>query len=386
MNQYRQMVFLTGPRQVGKTTLCKSISQKDYYFNWDNQDDRVLIISGPNKVAEGSNIHQLTEKQPIIIFDEIHKYGKWKDFLKGFFDSYGDHYKIVVTGSSRLDIYKKTGDSLMGRYFLYHLHPFSVREIIHSKLPDQEIQKPLSIKDRQLQNLIQFGGFPEPYITAQVRFSNRWKKLRQQQFIQEDLRDFTLIQEIHQIELLALLLQNQTGHLVNYSNLSNKVNVTVDTIRRWISTLESLYYCYRIYPWSKNISRSLIKQPKVYLWDWSFVKDRGARLENFVASHLLKAVHWWNDNGFGEYGLYFLRDKDKREIDFLVTKDEKPWFLVEVKSSSKTLNKNLFYFQEITHSPHAFQIAFDLPFVNKDCFHTSQPTIVPLKTFLSQLV
>lgn len=385
--QYRQMVFVVGPRQVGKTTLCRSIFQDFHYFNWDNQDHRALIIEGPGRIGEEIGLNRLQEKPQAVIFDEIHKYSKWKDFLKGFFDVNSSQIRIVVTGSSRLDIFKKGGDSLMGRYFLYHLHPVSVREVVQPGLAEKEIHPPQPIDMQSFDSLLNFGGFPEPFLKANARFSNRWKRLRQQQIFTEDIRDFTQVQEIHQIELLAETLKHQTGQLTHYTNLANKVRVSVDTVRRWIKILESLYYCFTLQPWSKNVSRSLLKQPKVYLWNWSLIANTGARAENFIASHLLKAVHWWTDNGFGEYGLYFLRDKDKREVDFLVTRNYKPWFLVEVKlEQSRSISKYLFYFQEKLLVPHAFQVALTMDFVNADCFSKNEPTIVPAKTLLSQLI
>jgi len=387
LKQYRQMVFVVGPRQVGKTTLCKNIFQDCHYFNWDDQDHRTLIIEGPGRIGEEIGLNYLQEKPQVVIFDEIHKYSKWKDFLKGFFDVNSSKARIIVTGSSKLDIFKKGGDSLMGRYFLYHLHPISVREAVKPRLAEKEIHPPQPIDMQTFDSLLNFGGFPEPFSKANSRFSNRWKRLRQQQLFTEDIRDFTQVQEIYQIELLAETLKHQTGQLTNYSNLAKKVRVSVDTLRRWIRILESLYYCFTLQPWSKNVPRSLLKQPKVYLWDWSLIKDLGARSENFIASHLLKSVHWWTDNGFGEYGLYFLRDKDKREVDFLVTRNYKPWFLVEVKvEQSRSINKDLFYFQEKLRVPHAFQAAFSMEFVSTDCFSANKPSIVPVKTLLSQLI
>jgi hypothetical protein len=381
------MIFVVGPRQVGKTTLCKELVSEYEYFNWDNQDHRTLIISGPGKIGEEIGLNKLQEKHKTVIFDEIHKYSKWKEFLKGFFDVYGDNTKIIVTGSSKLDVFKRGGDSLMGRYFLYRLHPLSIREIVEPELSDDEIHPPLPIDKERFDSLYKFGGFPEPFLKTNMRFSNRWKNLRKQQLFYEDIRDTTRVQEIYQIELLAEIMKNQTGQLTNYSNLAHKVRVSVDTIRRWIKILESLYYCFTIQPWSSNISRSLLKQPKIYLWDWSQIDDTGAKMENFVASHLLKAVHWWIDNGFGEYNLYFLRDKDKREVDFLVVKNQKPWFLVEVKlDQQKSVSKNLIYFQKQIKAPHAFQAVFSLDYIEADCFREFTPKIVPVKTLLSQFV
>ena len=177
------------------------------------------------------------------------------------------------------------------------------------------------------------------------------------------------------------------GKQTSYESLAKTVRATGVSIRKWINTLNSLYYSFEVRPWSKNISRSLIKEPKYYLWDWSDIEDEGAKGENFIACHLLKAVHYWTDFGFGNYGLYYLRDKEKREVDFLVTKNDKPWFLVEVKHKrNHGIDPSLYHFQEQTKAPHAFQVVVDLPFVNKNCFEESGPIIVPAKTFLSQLI
>ncbi len=386
----RQMLFLMGPRQVGKTTTSLESSSKNphhFYLNWDNQAHRLLIVEGQEAVARHMNLDQLQETPSIVIFDEIHKFPKWKDFLKGFFDVYGKLTKIVVTGSARLDVLNFGGDSLMGRYFLYRLHPLSIREIIDVSLAEEEIRLPKQISDEDLKNLLQFGGFPEPFIQKNIRFYNRWKKLRIKQLFQEDLKDISNIQEIGQLQILTDLLRAQAGQLVNFSELAKKVHVSSETIRRWIETLKALYYCFSIQPWTTNVSRSLLKEPKIYLWDWSLVNDPGHKLENVVASHLLKAIHFWTDRGFGDYGLYFLRDKEKREVDFLVTKNDKPWFLVEVKASlNGGVSKSLFHFQQQTAAPHAFQVVFGLPYVDRDCFSFDQPLIVPASTFLSQLI
>ncbi len=387
---HQQMIFLIGPRQAGKTTvslMAKDFTDQFAYLNWDNLDHRKIILEGVSSVAGFIGLDRISSKIPIVVFDEIHKYGKWKSFLKGFFDMYKGKVHIIVTGSSRLDVYKKGGDSLMGRYFPYRLHQLSLAELERVGLSDKEINDPLPAQNKNFEKLLKNGGFPEPFLKDNSRFLNRWKTLRQQQLIQEDIRDLSRIQELGQIELLAEILRHQAGQLTNYSTLASKVNVSVDTIRRWVKTLQSFFYCYSIQPWSKNIPRALIKEPKIYLWDWINVEDAGSRVENFVASHLLKAVHFWTDRGFGHYDLWFIRDKEKREVDFLVTHDKKPWFLVEVKSSSKAgISKNLGYFQEKVKAKHAFQVVFDLEYIQKDCFQYSAPVIVPAQSFLAQLV
>jgi hypothetical protein len=388
INSLRQMVFLTGPRQVGKTTTCRSLAEKSHYLNWDNQNDRSIILKGPNEIALALQLNQLRESNPVIVFDELHKYSKWKTFLKGFFDVYGEKNKIIVTGSSRLDVYKRGGDSLMGRYFPYRMHPLSLSEVIKARVADTEIQPPRRPPQATINQLQTFGGFPEPFLKADSRFVNRWRRLRSEQLIREEIRDLTRIQEVSQLEVLVQLLTAQAGQLVNYSGLAGRINTSVDTIRRWIATLQSLYFCFEVRPWYRNVAKSLRKQPKLYLWDWSLVSaEGGGRLENLIASHLLKAVHWWTDRGLGSYGLYFLRDKTGREVDFLVVRQNQPWFLVEVKSGGgRGLNPALSYFQAQTGARHAFQLAFDLAFVERDCFEFTKPMIVPATSFLSQLV
>jgi predicted AAA+ superfamily ATPase len=212
------------------------------------------------------------------------------------------------------------------------------------------------------------------------------RAIRKEQLFREDIRDSTRIQELAQLELLAELLSKQAAQLTDYHSLAQKVGVSIDTIRRWLEVLKSFYFCFSIQPWSKNVSRSLLKQPKYYLWDWSLVEDEGHRHENLVASHLLKAIHFWTDRGLGDYGLYYLRTKDRMKTDFLVTKNGEPWFLVEVKTKAKGVSSALYHFQEATQAPHAFQVAFDLPFVNRSCFEESGPIMVSAQTLLSQLV
>lgn len=389
-NQYNQMLFLAGPRQVGKTTISQavtSLTNKSTYLNWDNQDHRQLILEGPKAIATSIGLNKVQLEPLLVIFDELHKYRYWKNFLKGFFDTYKDKVLVIVTGSASLDIYRTGGDSLMGRYFPYRVHPISVGEILRTTVSLQEVHLPQAIEPSTFDDLITFGGFPEPFLNKKLTFSRRWKQLRKEQLFREDIRDLSRIQEIKQLEVLAELLKNQAGQLVNYSNLANKVRVSVDTIRRWVNTLSAFYYCFSIKPWSNNISRSLLKGPKIYLWDWSDVEDIGQRVENFIAAHLLKATHLWTDLGLGIYDLYFLRDKEKREVDFLVTKDNKPWFLVEVKNSNtNNISPHLEVFQKKTKANHAFQVVINMDYEDVDCFSYHEPIIVPAKTFLSQLV
>jgi predicted AAA+ superfamily ATPase len=382
--EHRQMAFVAGPRQVGKTTTCRGLA--DDYLTWDDRDDRRVIQSGARHVAQHLALTSLRESPKVIALDELHKFGKWKSFLKGFFDLYEKSARILVTGSSRLDVYRRGGDSLMGRYFLYRMHPLSIAELLHKEVPETPIRDPRPLAKAQFDALWTFGGFPEPFTRRSRSFQLRWQKLRREQLVREDLRDLTRIQELGQLDTLATLLAERSGQQIVYSNLAGDIGVAVETIRRWIDTLESLYFGFRIRPWFANVAKSLRKEPKWYLFDWSSIDDPGARAETFVACHLLKAVHGWTDLGLGHFELRYLRDKQKREVDFVVIRDRKPWFLVEVKNAKTNLAPELFHFQKQLRAPHAFQAVLDLDYVDADCFAHRDPTIVPVRTLLSQLL
>lgn len=391
LQQHNQMIFLSGPRQVGKTTVgleLKVLTDHYAYLNWDDPDDRSAILAGTNAMLDYAKLQQASQQKGLLVLDELHKYSNWKNTVKGLFDKHKDQFHIIVTGSARLDVYKRGGDSLMGRYFPYRMYPFTLAELVRTHFEKARlIHAPLATLEADYQALLDFGGFPEPLLKRDEYFQNRWVKTRKQQLFREDLRDLTRIHDITQVELLAELLTKQASELVSYQSLANHVRVSVDTIKSWIKVLESFYYCFSIQPWSRNVTRSLLKQPKVFLWDWSGLSDVGARHENFIAVHLMKAVHFWNDCGFGDFGLYFLRDKEKREVDFVVTRDQRPWFLVEVKSTQNaSLSSSLAVFQKQLDAPHAFQVAMDMPFVDKDSFDYHKPVIVSARTLLSQLI
>ena len=384
---HRQMAFVTGPRQVGKTTTCRNIGGK--YLNWDNQDDRNILLSGPAETGRHLGLDRLQESPAMAVLDELHKYRRWKSFLKGFFDTYADRVRLLVTGSSRLDLFRKGGDSLMGRYFLYRMHPFSVSETVYREPPNPKavIRPPKKTSKADNQALWEHGGFPEPFLKRDLTFTRRWNRLRQQQLLREDIRELTRIHEIGQLESLITQLQERSGNQIIYSNLAGRIQTTVDTVHRWIDTLCGLYLGFLLKPWFKNVSRSLRKEPKWYLRDWSRISDEGKRAETFIACHLLKAVEGWTDLGIGDFQLGYLRDKSKREVDFIVVRDQEPWFLVEAKKSDDRLNPSLAYYQKQTGAPYAFQVIMEAEYIDADCFARSgPPMIVPAKTFLSQLL
>ena len=378
------MALLSGPRQVGKTTTCRSVSNE--YLNWDNADDRRLLLRGPASIAQALQLDVLRAKLPVATLDELHKYTKWKTLLKGFFDSYGDRVRLIITGSSRIDVFRRGGDSLMGRYFLYRMHPWSVAESLRTALPQKEVHPPEEVRSADWDALWEHGGFPEPFLRRDTRFTRRWRSLRYEQLSREDLREIALVSDLGTLEILMQILAEHSGQQLIYSNLAREIQVSVDTVKRWIDLLARLHYGFLVRPWFRNVAKSLRKEPKWFLRDWAGVMEDGARAETMVACHLLKAMEAWIDLGFGDFDLRYLRDKQKREVDFLVVKDRKPWFLVEVKMSDKTLSPSLGYFQTQTNAQHAFQVVMNLPFEQADCFRIHRPVVVPAKSFLSQLL
>jgi len=380
----RQMALVSGPRQVGKTTACRAVANA--YLNWDNQDDRRILLRGPAALAERLGLDRLRAGPVLVVLDELHKFTKWKGLLKGFFDTYEDRVRILVTGSSRLDVFRRGGDSLMGRYLLYRMHPWSVAECQRVAIPEREIQPPMAIPPEDWDALWTHGGFPEPFLRRDPRFTRRWHSLRMDQLAREDLREVTRTQELGIMETLMRILAERSGRQLVYANLSAELGVSLDTVRRWVDLLGRLHFGFLVRPWFTNVTKALRKEPKWFLRDWSGIGDDGARAETLVACHLLKAVEGWTDLGLGEFELRYLRDKQKREVDFLVVKDQKPWFLVEVKHGDTRLAPALAHFQDQTSAPHAFQAVIQLPFEPVDCFSTHNPVVVPALTLLSQLI
>lgn len=258
--EHRQMVFVMGPRQSGKTTVAQDIidqSREATYLSWDNTDDRGLILQGTNAIADRVSFNTLKEEMPIICFDEIQKFADWRDFLKGFYDSYPDQSRVLVTGSAMLDVYRRGGDSLMGRYFPFSFHPLSVAELTHKQFSqDRDILlQPKKIDNEAFNTLWRFGGYPDPYLKQSEAFHRRWQKLRSQQLLQEDIRDLTRINDLGRLELLAEYMKQNASEQVTYSNLAKHLRITDKTVREWLSVLKSLYFCFEIRPYSKNVSR-----------------------------------------------------------------------------------------------------------------------------------
>ena len=331
-----KMVFLGGPRQVGKTTLClKFLSPPSVdnpaYLNWDD-----ITVRHKIKTAE------LPMDKKVLCFDEIHKYKQWRSLIKGFYDTKKHKYKFLITGSARLDYYRRGGDSLLGRYRYLRLHPFTLGE--------------LSFDRETTERLLKFGGLPEPFLNGSEKNLRLWHRERVHRVINDDIRDLERVKELDSIELLAETLSLRVGSPLSIKNLADDLSVHHATAARWIQILDNMYYSYRISPYGPPQIRAVKKEQKLYLWDWSVIKDQSFRFENMVAGHLLKYCHLIEDTEGHKMELRFLRDTDKREIDFVVCKDGRPLFAVECKTKEKALSPHIAYFKARSDIPRFYQV------------------------------
>ena len=245
---------------------------------------------------------------------------------------------------------------------------------------------PSPLNENEWQALWEHGGFPEPFLRRDIRFSRRWRSLRQDQLTREDIRNVAQIETLGLLETVTQILAERSGQQLVYARIANEVGISIDTVKRWIDILERLHFGFMVRPWFTNVTKALRKEPKWFLRDWSGIDDPGQRAETFMACHLLKAVEGWTDLGFGSFELRYVRDKQKREVDFVVIRDRKPWFLVEVKMGDTELSRSLDHFQRETKAKHAFQAVIELPYVAVDCFSRGDPSVVPARTLLSQLL
>ena len=351
----QKMVFISGPRQVGKTTLALSVGKEYFgenytYFNWDHREDRKSLLRGDFRADS-----------KLLIFDEIHKYKQWKNYLKGEYDKYKNRFKMLITGSARMDIYMRGGDSLQGRYYHYVLHPLSVNEII-GKEPHWELFGELNFSSKTKEasetfsDLFHFGGFPEMFVKQSDKELRRWHNDRLDRLVKEDIRDVESLRDLSAIQVLVDLLPGKVGSIFSINSLCEDLRVTHKTISLWVDVLEKFYYGFRIYPFQYSKIKSLRKEPKLFLWDWSQVSDESPRFENMVASHLLKFCDYLRNSEGYKASLHYIRDIEKREVDFLVAIDEKPWFCVEAKLSGKDVTPALKYFTAKMKIPYSYQV------------------------------
>ncbi len=330
----RKMVFVGGPRQVGKTTLAKQLLGKSGrgYLSWDVDEHRERILR-----------HELPPTS-FWAFDEIHKYRRWRNYLKGLHDAAPGKRRILVTGSARLDLYRRGGDSLQGRYHYLRLHPFSVAELRLDRRKD-------------FQQLLDLGGFPEPYLAGSKVEARRWSREYRTRLIREDVVSLESVLDLGRLELLVLRLPQLVGAPLSLNALREDLEVSHRTVSRWFEILERLYAVFRLSPFGAPGIRAVRKARKHYHFDWSLVPDEAARFENLVASHLMKWVHYEQDTEGRELELRYFRDIDGRKIDFVLIEGGKPFEVVECKLADAPVSPALRYFVERFRSCSAWQIS-----------------------------
>lgn len=335
------MVFIGGPRQVGKTTFAKKLLQDfkspqgfrgRHYLDWDDAKDRELLLAD-----------QFPSEPGLIVFDELHKYKRWRGLLKGLFDKRREELQILVTGSARLDYYRKGGDSLQGRYHYYRMHPLSFKELGAEKTSD-------------LVDLLRYGGFPEPFYAASDVETRRWSREYRTRVIRDDLRDLEKIHDVSLIEQMVHRLPDLVGSPLSLNSLREDLQVSHQSVVRWIQYLERVYHIFRIYPFGGPNIRAVKKEGKHYHYDWTQIKEEAFCFENLVACHLLKWCHFIEDTEGFEMELRYFRDTDKREVDFVILKDGKPVYFVECKLSEQSASPHLLYLSRKFPDVPAYQI------------------------------
>lgn len=393
IQKWQKMLFLTGPRQVGKTTLTKSIAE-DYvstrYFNWDNVEDQKILIKDPYFFTQ---LEAQKTKKACLIFDEIHKYASWKNYLKGVWDTYHDVFDIIVSGSGRLDLFKRGKDSLLGRYLQIIIFPLTLGELLRRRPDSDSLSTALddgldlsSAEAREHFNrLLIMGGFPDPFIKDDAVFTKNWRNERTALVINDDIRQIAQVRELSQLQILGHLLPERIGSPLSINSLREDVGVAFETIRDWIGLLEKVYFCFRIPPYTGKIQRALRKETKLYLYDWGAVADEAARFENLLALHCLKAVDTWNHTEVANFELYYIRDQSKREVDFLIVKNKKPWILIEAKNSDTSFAKTLLNFQDSLRCPYAVQVTAQSNVYRREKNNAGVCLITSAERFLSLL-
>ena len=360
----KSLIMLAGPRQSGKTTFAQDIVAKDFqdiiYFNWDIAKDKSRLIDDPaffSKVPRSS-----LSSKPLVILDEIHKYRNWKNYLKGIYDQFKKDYQFLITGSGRLEFSRKAGDSLAGRFLKFHILPFTLAELSLSRRSLKDfMDKPLGDFDitatnrtkQSFKSLLELSGFPEPFLKGKKVFWSTWSTSYGQQIIRDDLRTIADIRNLDLVETLFSLLPSRVGSPLSINNLSRDLQVAFDTAKNWLMLFDAFYLTFRLAPWTAKVSRSILKEKKIYLFNYPVIEDESARFENLIALEFLRAVETWSDRGWGKFSVHYLRNKDKQEVDFLIAKNNEPFLLAEAKLSDDRPAANLI----------AFQNALDIPAV-----------------------
>lgn len=371
-----RMSFICGPRQIGKTTLArnllKEINQNENYYNWDSLSLRQEFSSDSFFFIENLSLPLSRDKKlpakdrQWVVFDEIHKYPGWKNILKGYYDEWKNSLNFTVIGSARLDYFRQSGDSLVGRYFLFKMNPLHPHDLTGFVLDRDSVWHPKRTvilfpePDKTFQEattkLFDLNGFPEPMKVGTKDFYERWKNNHISLITTEDIRDLTQISQIQKLQTLVFLLPERVGSPLSLNKLKNILGCAHASVKNWLEALKKVYLVFDLAPYSTRLKRSVLKEHKYYFWDWGFLEDPGKRFENFTAVQLQRAVSAWNEWGKGNYQLMYVRTKDGREVDFVITDKDKPYLLVECKMNEKKLASNLTYFKEKIKAPIAFQV------------------------------
>lgn len=338
----KKILILSGPRQCGKTTVSKGLFKKFDYFNFDEASNRLRILR-----------KEWDREQDLLILDELHKMKNWKSFLKGIYDTEGVRPRILVTGSAKLAAFKKAGDSLAGRHFNFRLHPFDLKEIKNSGFK-------MDLK-LALERLLTVGGFPEPFLEGSANYYNKWRRSHIDLILRQDSFDLEVVRDINSLETLIYLLSERIGSPVSTATLAQQLGKDPKTVQRWLLLLENLFIIFRLSPFHKNIARAIKKEPKYYFYDTGLVRgEQAQKFENVVACSLLKETHYLEDALGYNASLSYLRNKEGREIDFLIQiEGKKPW-LIEVKWADSEISKNFKSFSSHFKNPHQIQLVFDL--------------------------
>lgn len=359
LSNEKSLIFLIGPRQSGKTTLSKIIANdfnNNIYFNWD-------IIKHRNKFVNDNyffeNIVRTDKSNPLIILDEFHKFKNWKQYLKGVYDNFANEYKFLVTGSGRLNLNEKTGESLAGRYFRFTLFPLTISEFFIKRDINDFLSNPLEHFDINNENetkniwdqLFIFGGFPEPFFRAKKTFLNKWINTFSKNIIREDISIITNIKRISDIDVLYSMLSFKIGSPISRNSIARDIGASFVSIDNWLKIMEAFYLIFSISPYYKSISRSIRKEKKIYLFNYAEINDNGKKFENMIGLELLRFIYSQNEKGIGNFKLNYLRNKEKEEVDFLITLDDKPKLLIEAKFNDTSLSPSIFKFQNILKIP-----------------------------------
>lgn len=374
----RRMCFISGPRQVGKTTLVqlflKRLKQEQNYYNWDTLDVKRRFIENPLFFLENipEPVPSMAKRKGIkhwVVFDEFHKHPRWKDTLKGLFDEFGSSIRFIVCGSARLDLFRKSGESLLGRYFHFRMFPLGPKDVAEGEKfhvtrswnPSESIisdQPPKKFK-QAVDDLYRLTGFPEPFLTGREDFYRRWRDEHLSILATEEVRDLSKISDLMRLQYLTFLLPEKVGSILSLNNLAQSLSCAHSTVNTWLDALEQVYMIFRLPPYMGKLSRTIRKEKKAYFWDWGVIEDKGKRFENFLAVQLMRTVSAWTEWGWGAFNLFYVRTKDGKETDFLITKDRKPLILVEAKLSGAGLDSSLLFFKERLSVPLAFQVIWD---------------------------